>query len=203
MRHFLEVDDLTPDDLALVLDLAERPDPPALLERRGVGLIFEKASSRTRNSMEMATVALGGHPISIRGDEVGLDVRESAEDVCRTLAQFHAVLGARVKDHRTLERMAALDAVPIVNLLSDVAHPLQAVADVLTLRQSWGRSRAGAWRGSVTATTSVAASSSPAPWSASACGWPPRPDTRPIPSRSTGPVATVSKCWSRPIRPSR
>ncbi len=65
-------------------------------------------------------------------------MRESVEDVTRTLAQYHAALGARVDDHRTLERMAALDVIPVVNLLSDRAHPLQALADVLTLRQRWG-----------------------------------------------------------------
>ena len=56
----------------------------------------------------------------------------------RVLAQYHAVVGARVFDHRVLEAMAAVDAVPVVNLLSDVAHPCQALADLLTLRQVWG-----------------------------------------------------------------
>lgn len=149
MRHVLEIDDLDPDELTAVLDRAERPDPPAVLAGRGVGLIFQKASSRTRNSMEMATVALGGHPVAIRGEEVGLDVREPAEDVCRTLACFHAAVGARVTDHGTLVRMAAVGAVPVINLLSDVAHPLQALADLLTLRQRWGKlaGRTLAWVG--------------------------------------------------------
>ena len=149
MRHLLEVDDLTPDDLAAVLDLAVDPAPPRVLQRRGVALIFEKPSNRTRNSTEMAVVALGGHPISIQRDEVGLDVRESVEDVCRTLACYHAAIGARVMEHRTLERMAALDAVPVINLLSDVAHPLQAIADLLTLRARWGElaGRTVAWVG--------------------------------------------------------
>ena len=149
MRHFLEVDDLDPDELGGVLDLAEHADPPPLLTRRGVCLIFEKPSNRTRNSMEMAVVALGGHPVTIGGDEVGLDVRETVEDACRTLAQFHEAIGARVRRHRTLERMAALDVVPVVNLLSDVSHPLQALADLLTLRQRWGSlaGRSLAWVG--------------------------------------------------------
>jgi ornithine carbamoyltransferase len=58
--------------------------------------------------------------------------------VCRTLAAYHVAIGARVFDHRTLQRMAALDAVPVINLLSDVSHPLQAIADLLTLRHHWG-----------------------------------------------------------------
>ena len=144
-RHMLEIDDLGPSGVADVLALAGR-DPATLartLEGQGVALVFEKPSARTRNSSEMATVALGGHPVYIQGAEVGIDVRETAEDVARTLACFHRVLCARVMDHGTLVRMRdALDAggvdVPVVNLLSDRAHPCQALADLLTLRQCFG-----------------------------------------------------------------
>jgi ornithine carbamoyltransferase len=144
-RHVLEIDDLGPSGLAAVLELAGR-DPssfPRSLEGRGVALVFEKPSARTRNSSEMATVSLGGHPVYIQGSEVGLDTRETTEDVARTLACFHAVLCARVMEHRTLTRMRdALDGagtpVPVVNLLSDKAHPCQALADVLTLHQQFG-----------------------------------------------------------------
>jgi len=138
MRHLLEVDDLIADELRAVLELAERPDPPQVLDGRGMALIFEKPSARTRNSMEMAVVQLGGHPLTIRGEEVSLDVRESVEDVTRTLACYHAAIGARVFDHALLERMAAVDLVPIVNLLSDDGHPMQALADVLTMQARLG-----------------------------------------------------------------
>ena len=149
MRHFLEIDDLDADELDLVLTLAERPALPPLLSGRGAALLFEKPSTRTRNATEMAVVQLGGHPITIRSDEVGLDERESVEDVTRTLACFHSVLAARVFSHRTLERMTAVSSVPIVNLLSDVAHPMQALADLLTMRQELGdlRGRTLAWVG--------------------------------------------------------
>jgi ornithine carbamoyltransferase len=138
MRHFLEVDDLTPAELAEVLDLAQDPAPPQVLDGRGAALLFEKPSSRTRNSMELAVVQLGGHPVSIRNDEIGLDVRESVEDVTRTLQGYHAVIAARVFEHAKLERMTSVATVPVVNLLSDAGHPMQALADVLTLRQEWG-----------------------------------------------------------------
>jgi ornithine carbamoyltransferase len=138
MRHLLEIDDLGPGELREVLDRAEHPDLPHVLDGRGVALLFEKPSARTRNSSEMAVVQLGGHPVTIRGDEVGLDVRESVEDVTRTLACYHAAIGARVFEHSKVERMAALDIVPIVNLLSDASHPTQALADVLTVRQQLG-----------------------------------------------------------------
>jgi ornithine carbamoyltransferase len=142
-RHLLEIDDLSAEELLAVLDLAERPDPPAVLAGKGVALMFEKPSNRTRNSTEMAVVQLGGHPVSLQAAEVGIDVRETAEDVARTLGSYHRIVCARTFAHSTLERMAAaLDGagmdVPVVNLLSDDAHPCQALADVLTLRQELG-----------------------------------------------------------------
>jgi ornithine carbamoyltransferase len=149
VRHFLEIDDLSEGELAAVLDLAERPEPDRVLAGLGVALIFEKPSNRTRNATEMAVVGLGGHPISIRGDEIGLGVRESVEDVIRVLARYHRLVGARVFEHCVLEAMAKVDEVPVVNLLSDLAHPCQALADLLTLRRRWGSlaGRTVAWIG--------------------------------------------------------
>jgi ornithine carbamoyltransferase len=166
-RHFLEVDDLACDELEDVLTRASLPAPsaPQVLAGRGAALVFEKPSARTRSSTELAVVALGGFPVYIQGPEVGIDQRETAEDVARTLACYHAVICARVIDHEVLARMAnALDssvpagggaggggpggggggpgggppAVPVVNLLSGRAHPCQALADLLTMRQVFG-----------------------------------------------------------------
>lgn len=149
MRHLLEVDDLGRAELMDVLALAEQADPPPVLAGRGAALIFEKPSNRTRNATEMAVFSLGGHPVSLQGGEIGLGGREPVEDVVRVLAQYHAVVGARVNDHRVLEAMAAVDVVPVINLLSNVAHPCQALADLLTLRQVWGSfsGRRVAWVG--------------------------------------------------------
>ncbi len=138
MRHLLEIDDLSADELAAVLAMAESDNAPRVLEGKGMGLVFEKPSARTRNSMEMAVVQLGGHPLYIQGSEVGMDTRESVEDVTRTLACYHRAIGARVFAHNTVERMAAVDIVPIVNMLSDEAHPLQALADLLTIKAIFG-----------------------------------------------------------------
>jgi ornithine carbamoyltransferase len=142
-RHVLSIADLDRTDLVSILDLAERAEPDLVLAGRGAALVFEHPSARTRNASEMAVVQLGGHPVTIRGDEVGFDVRESVEDVARTLACYHGVIAARVAHHPVLERMAAaLDAasvpVPVINLLSDREHPTQALADLLTIRQSLG-----------------------------------------------------------------
>lgn len=149
-RHLLDVDDLSRSELEAVMDLAGDDYPPHVLAGRGAALVFQKPSSRTRSSSEVAVFQLGGHPVAIRADEVGIDSRESAEDVVLTLAQYHAVVGARVLDHRVLKRMAAVSPVPVVNLLSDMAHPLQAVADLLTMRSHWAGSLSGkrvAWVG--------------------------------------------------------
>lgn len=137
-RHFLEADDLTAGELITVLDLAEAAHPPAVLAGRGVALLFEKPSLRTRNATEMAVVQLGGHPVSLRAEEVDVDVREPAADAARVLSRYHAVIGARVFEHAKLARMADAATVPVVNLLSDDSHPCQALADLLTLRQVWG-----------------------------------------------------------------
>ncbi len=142
-RDFLEIDELSHAELATLLDtmVAWKADPSLIrpvLAGKGVALVFEKPSARTRNSGEMAVVGLGGHPVTIRQDEISIDRRESAEDVARTLASFHAILAARVFDHTVLERMAAAVDIPIVNLLSDRAHPCQALADLLTIRELLG-----------------------------------------------------------------
>src|SRR6185503_11199307 len=118
--------------------LSEQQAPPKVLAGKGAALLFEKPSNRTRNSMEMAVVQLGGHPVSMRGDEVGFDTRETVEDIARTLSCYHAVIAARVFEHSKVERLAAAAAVPVVNLLSDEAHPCQALADLLTIRQRFG-----------------------------------------------------------------
>ena len=149
MRHFLDITALSPTELEAVLDLAERPSLPPVLQGQGVALIFEKPSNRTRQSMEMAVVQLAGHPVYTEGDHIGIDKREPVDDVARVMAGYHAVLAARVIRHDVLVRMAAVSTVPVVNLLSDHSHPMQALADVLTMRQAIGPlgRRTVAWLG--------------------------------------------------------
>jgi ornithine carbamoyltransferase len=138
IRHVLDVDDLSGAEVADVLQRAGHRARLDTLDGRGVALYFQKPSARTRNSTELAVVHLSGHPVTVTDQEVGIDSRESAEDLARTLACYHDIIGARVFDHSILERMAAVSPVPIVNLLSDRAHPLQALADLLTVRQVFG-----------------------------------------------------------------
>jgi ornithine carbamoyltransferase len=123
-----------------MLALAQWPiaDLGAPLAGQGVALIFEKPSNRTRHSMEMAVVQLGGHPVYTRGEEIGFDTREPVEDIARIMAGYHAIIAARVFAHSTVERLAAASTVPVVNMLSDHSHPLQGLADALTMQQVLG-----------------------------------------------------------------
>lgn len=140
MRSLLEITDLDPGELRRVLTLAQQAVASlgAPLAGAGVALIFEKPSNRTRHSMEIAVMQLGGHPVYTRGEEIGFDTREPVEDVARILAGYHAVIAARVFDHATVARIDAVAGVPVVNMLSDHAHPLQALADALTMQEQLG-----------------------------------------------------------------
>lgn len=137
-RHLLTVTDLTATELRTVVDMARRNDLGRVMAGQGAALIFEKPSNRTRHSTEMAVVALGGHPVYTRGEEVGFDTREPVEDVTMVLCGYHGLLAARVFAHSVVERMAAVSTVPVLNLLSDWSHPLQALADVLTMEDVHG-----------------------------------------------------------------
>jgi ornithine carbamoyltransferase len=140
---FLDVDDLPAAGLRRVLDRAaawkEEPGKvPPLLAGQAVAAVFEKPSARTRVSFEVAVTSLGGHCVTLRGEELGMGRRESVADVARTLASYCTLIAARVFDHRVLEEMAGVVPVPMVNLLSDRAHPGQAVGDLLTIEERAG-----------------------------------------------------------------
>ena len=137
-RHLLEIDDLNSTELDKVLSLSTQSSEELLLGK-GAALLFEKPSNRTRNSMEMAIVQLGGHPVTIRPDEVGIGKRESTGDVAKTLSCYHALIGARVFEHETVSELSAYSSVPVINMLSDESHPLQALADLLTIKQEFGQ----------------------------------------------------------------
>jgi ornithine carbamoyltransferase len=150
-RHLADISSLGADTLRHIVSLSRSHDVQQAqpLAHAGVALIFEKPSNRTRHSMEMAVVQLGGHPIYTRGEEIGFDTRESVEDVTRIMAGYHQVLAARVFSHSVIERMVACDVIPVINMLSDVAHPLQALADIITMEEQCGaiESLSVAWVG--------------------------------------------------------
>jgi len=145
-RHLLGSEDLEALGLPRLLDRAQllREDRAAIgsarpLAGRQVALLFEKPSLRTRVSFEVAVTSLGGHAIALGPDEVGLGRRESAADVARNLSRLVDAIVLRTFAHDTLLEMAGAASVPVINALTDAEHPCQALADLLTLRQRFGR----------------------------------------------------------------
>ena len=138
----LSINDLTDAEIVSVLDRAdtykESRDTDRPLEGKSVAMLFEKPSLRTKVSFDIGVHELGGHAIFMGKEEVALDVREPVEDVTGVLERWVSIIVARVNDHTVLERMAARAEVPIVNALSDVEHPCQALADLQTIRQKLG-----------------------------------------------------------------
>lgn len=138
---FVNVADLGRDGLAAVLDLAAavKADRASVAGSRpgvNVGLFFEKPSLRTRVSCEVAANDLGMKPYVLKNDEIGLGKREAVTDVGAVLDRYLDVLALRVFDHRNLEAIAAVADAPVVNLLSDLEHPCQALADLQTLAEA-------------------------------------------------------------------
>jgi ornithine carbamoyltransferase len=142
-RHFLDLADVTPAELATLLDLAARlrAEPraaAAALDGACVACYFEKPSTRTRVSFEAAVHRLGALPIVLTPAELQLARGEPISDTARVLSSYCAAIVARVFAQETLEQMAAHATVPVVNALSDDHHPCQALADLLTVRDVAG-----------------------------------------------------------------
>lgn len=136
-RHFTTIAEVSSSDLSKIYELALSPFDDTTLAGQGVALVFERPSLRTRASSSTAVSELGGFVTFFSDEEIGLDTRESAEDVGRTLSQMYAICAARIRHHGVFARVAAAtnNQMSLINLLSDVAHPTQAVADVLTLAE--------------------------------------------------------------------
>ncbi|CAB4875543.1 unannotated protein [freshwater metagenome] len=147
-RQFISINETSHVDLARIYDLALAPVQGDELAGVGVSLVFERPSLRTRASSISAVQRLGGNVAVFTKDEIGLDERESAEDVARTLAQTSTIVAARVRNHDVFARM--INATPetsFINLLSNETHPTQAVADVLTLAGHFGGGDLASLRG--------------------------------------------------------
>lgn len=146
MRDLLSLDDLSPEELAEILELAARvkSDRGSFSDRlqgRQIALVFEKPSLRTRVSFEVGITSMGGHALIVRSEEVGLDKRESIEDVARTLSRWVDAIVVRTFGQDRIERMADAADVPVVNALSDFSHPCQGISDLQTIREKKGTLR--------------------------------------------------------------
>ena len=142
-RHLLEIGDLDAAALhALIADArACKADPSGLpqpLAGRTVMLHFTKASTRTRLSVETAVARLGGHAIFTRGDELQLGRGEPLEDTARVVSRFCDALVIRTHAHDDVVRLAAASSIPVINALTDRHHPLQALADLMTIEERLG-----------------------------------------------------------------
>jgi ornithine carbamoyltransferase len=144
-RDLLSIADLSPDEvdkiLQTALSLKRDGGGTNLLERKTLGLIFEKPSLRTRVSFDVAMQQLGGHAVYLNQAEVGLGQREPVADVARVLSRYVDVIAARTYSHQTLLDLARHADVPVINALSDEEHPCQAMADLLTVLEHRGSLR--------------------------------------------------------------
>jgi ornithine carbamoyltransferase len=141
-RHFLTGAELTVTELGALLDraaeLKEAPLSSRALAGKSVALIFEKPSTRTRLSFEVGVHELGGHPVVLRADELQLSRGEALQDTAYVLARHVAAVGVRTGPDEMLEGLARYSDVPVVNMLTELHHPCQALADLMTLREAFG-----------------------------------------------------------------
>ncbi|MEO9180300.1 MAG: ornithine carbamoyltransferase [Acidimicrobiales bacterium] len=140
-RHLITIEQQDRSDLDSIYELATSPIDDQTLKGQGVALLFERPSLRTRASSSSAVHELGGYATFFSDEEIGLDSRECAEDVGRTLAEMYAIAAFRVRSHAVFERIRAAtnDRLSLINLLSSAAHPTQAVADVLTIADQFAK----------------------------------------------------------------
>ncbi len=148
-RHFLTGEELSAAELSALLDRAlelkdgrEEREGTGALAGRSVALIFERPSTRTRISFEVGVGELGGAPIVLRGDEMQLTRGESISDTGRVLSRYLHAIVIRSGSHEAVAELAGSAAVPVINALTPLHHPCQALADLMTLRERFGESDA-------------------------------------------------------------
>ena len=143
MKHFIDISDFNTKKLDSIIKKAKQikknPDKFASkCKNKTLGMLFQKESTRTRVSFNVGFHKLGGHPIELNTDTIGLGKRESYEDIIKTLSQFINVLMIRNDDHKIIRRLSSLNALPIINGLSDYSHPCQILSDMLTINEKLG-----------------------------------------------------------------
>ena len=142
--NLISISDLDEADIIRLLDRADAfkiqryQSKATPLAGKSLAMIFEKPSTRTRVSLEVATVELGGHPLSLSAGELQLGRGETVADTARVLSRFVQGITARVYSHHTVMQLAEHANVPVVNALSDFEHPLQILADLMTMRRRFG-----------------------------------------------------------------
>lgn len=147
-RDFVSIDDLSVDELIDVLDFGlelkrrmKGGERPPMLEGKVLALLFEKPSLRTRVTFEVGMVQLGGHAVYLAPSDVQMGSRESVPDVARNLERWVDAIMSRTFAHRTVEELAEHARIPVINGLSDLEHPCQALADLMTILERVGKVR--------------------------------------------------------------
>ena len=143
MQHFLSLFDVDPAEVRLILKTAAivksrlaAGDRPNILSNRVIALLFEKPSLRTRVSFETGMAQMGGASLFL-GQDVGWGSREAPSDFTQVLGQFVDAVVCRAKTHAKVELLASFDAMPVINGLTDLCHPCQALADILTIQEAF------------------------------------------------------------------
>jgi len=142
-RHFITGSELSAEELTGLIDraleLKAAPHSSDVLRKRSVALIFQKPSTRTRVSFEAGITELGGYPMVLRTDDLQLTRGESVRDTAYVLSRHVAAIGIRTGDDQLVDELAEHATVPVVNMLTPSHHPCQVLADLLTLRETFGR----------------------------------------------------------------
>ncbi len=138
--NFIDIRDFSSHDILRILDRSDQliDQPSDVLNGKSIGLIFEKPSNRTRLSFEVGIHRLGGHSVYIKGEDIQMGDREPISHVSRVMSRYFDLIVYRTTDHKRLLEFAKYSTVPVINGLSDVSHPCQALADVLTIKQHFG-----------------------------------------------------------------
>lgn len=148
MKHLLTIGELEPDQIQTILDLSVdlQEHPNQILKGKNIAFVFEKPSLRTKVGAEVAINHLGGSVVDVEGDlmfssgkAVPFSFRESLYDAMKNVSQWCDAIFSRVYSHSTLEKMKEYGDIPVVNALCDLHHPMQALADLLTLQQNFGK----------------------------------------------------------------
>ncbi|MCX6388598.1 MAG: ornithine carbamoyltransferase, partial [Solirubrobacterales bacterium] len=142
-RHLLTGEELSPDEVAGIVDraleLKAAPLSSNALQGKSVALMFEKPSTRTRVSFEVGVSELGGHPVVLGADELQISRGESLADTGRVLSGHVAAVGLRTSGDERLAELASESTIPVFNMLTAGHHPCQALADLVTLKETFGK----------------------------------------------------------------
>ncbi len=143
-KHFINLDTLSASSLKRIIAHArelkeQKYEPPQLFRGMSLAMVFDKKSTRTRLSFEVAFKQLGGHTIVMTKDEMQLGVNESVEDTAKVLSRFVDAVMIRMSDHAMVEELAQHSSIPIINALTDQSHPCQIMADLMTVEEKKGQ----------------------------------------------------------------